>query len=331
MAIERSTRTMFIGGASLLSLILIGAAYSLSGPLPFHINKVGAESTHDLLVSYASKDSDGDGLPDWQESLYGTDPNNAHSVNPSVSDADAVAQGLVQPKFATATTTAIDANIIPGATAGPTTLTDQFAKKLFGQYLKNRGGTQPTPTEIATFVEQGVAELKSSQVRKDAFNQGQVKVSGAGPDALLVYAADGERALSATKIDVSKTALEFFSDAVSKNDPSALRKLRGYGTGYAEIARSLMKTSVPKEMAASHLALANSLMLMSSSILDLAEINNDPLRAMLGLAQYQDDSVVLGQALKDMHTIFASEHVVPGLGTTGSAFYAMSVGVSSTK
>ena len=331
MAIERSTRTMFIGGSSLLSLMLIGTVYALSGPLPFNISRAGAESTHDLLVAYASKDNDSDGLPDWQEALYGTDPNNARSVNPSLSDADAVAQGLVQPKFATATTTAIDGNSIPGIDAGPTTLTDQFSRQLFGQYLKNRGATQPTPAEIATFVQQGAAQLKKSQVRQVAFNQGQVRVSGTGPDALLVYAADGEKVLSATKIDVSKTGLEFFSDVVNKNDVSALKKLRGYGTGYAEIARSLMKITVPKERAASHLALANSLMHMSSSVLDWAEINNDPLRAMLGLAQYQDDSVVLGRALKDMHTIFASEHVAPSLGTTGSGFYAMSASVSDTK
>lgn len=331
MAIERSTRTVFISGACVLSLVLVASAYALSGPLPFHINKVGAESTHDLLVSYASKDTDGDGLPDWQESLYGTDPNNAHSVNPSISDADAVAQGLVQPKFATATSTPVDSSIIPGVDAGPTTLTDQFARQLFGQYLQKRGVTQPTPQEIATFVQQSVAELNNSRSKQDAFNQGQVRVSGTGPDALLVYAGNGEQVLNKTKIDVSKTALEFYSDVVNKNDVVALKKLKTYGTGYAEIARGLMNMSVPKEMAASHLALANSLMHMSASIFDMVEINNDPLRAMLGLAQYQDDSVALGRALSDMHSVFTSEHVIPSLGTTGTVFYAMTTTLSENK
>ena len=94
-----------MGGSVAIFLLLIVTAYGMSGPLPFHTSTAGAESTHDLLVSYASKDTDNDGLPDWQESLYGTDPNNAHSVNATVTDGEAVTQGLVKARFATATTT----------------------------------------------------------------------------------------------------------------------------------------------------------------------------------------------------------------------------------
>ena len=328
MAIERSTRTMFIGGASLLSLILIGTAYSLSGPLPFHINKVGAESTHDLLVSYASKDSDGDGLPDWQESLYGTDPNNAHSVNPSVSDADAVAQGLVQPKFATATTTAIDANIIPGLNAAPTTITDQFSRKLFGQYLKNRGGSQPSASDIATFVEQGVTELKQNQTQQNTFNQGQVKVSGEGPDALLVYAATAEQSLSKTDIHPDKNELDYYSLAVNKNDAKALTEVKKYSDGYTAAAQSLMRNSVPKELASSHLKLANALMRISASVSDMSTLSSDPLRAMLGMATYTGNAKLMVSALNEMNDVFVAEHAVPTPGSTGSSFYnATSIGM----
>lgn len=236
-----STRKILIGSSSVLALLLIGTAYATSGPLPFKTSAAGAESTHDILVSYASKDTDADGLPDWQEALYGTDPTNAHSVNPSATDAEAVAQGLVKPKFATATSTPVDTSVIPGVQAGPTTLTDQFSKSLFGQYLKNRGPNQPTPAEIATFVEQGVAQLKQSQATQDAFNQGQVRVSGTGPDALLVYAGDAEKAIYGVKITATRSEIEYFSDAVNKGDLKGLKQIKSLSDSYSQMAHALMK------------------------------------------------------------------------------------------
>lgn len=316
-----SARTFFIGGSVVIALVLMATAYASSGPLPFHTNVVGAESTHDILVSYASKDSDSDGLPDWQEALYGTDPNNAHSVSPNLSDSEAVAQGLVKAKFASATTTPADATTIPGKQAGPTTLTDQFSKELFGQYLKTRGGAQPSAADISTFVQQGIAQLKKTQVKQDTFNQGQVKVSGTGPDALLAYAASAELALAKTDVHSDKTELDYYSLAVNKNDTKALVEVKKYSVAYASAGQALMKIAVPKELALSHLKLTNALMRYSQSVSDMAELTNDPIRAMLGMATYSDNALLLAGALGEMNAVYVAEHVIPTPGTTGSSFY----------
>lgn len=314
-------RTLFIVTSSVLAVMLISTAYITSGPSIFSTKTAGAESTHDLLVSYASKDTDNDGLPDWQESLYGTDVNNAHSVNPGLTDSEAVAKGLVEPKFKTATTTAPSASVIPGPDSGPTTLTDQFGKEFFGQYLLARGKGEPSSSEVATFAEQGVSVLKQNHATPDAFNQGQVKVSGTGPDALLVYAASVEKIITKVDAGKSKDELGYFSDAVYKNDAAALIAVKKYSKDYDTAGRALMSVSVPKELATSHLKLANALMHVSESIGDMSSIQTDPLRAMLGMATYKDTSAEGRDALKDMGQVFKSENVQPDTGTTGSIFY----------
>lgn len=321
MAMGYQRRTLFIIGSSLLAVILISTAYISSGPTIFSTKTVGAESTHDLLVSYASKDTDSDGLPDWQESLYGTDPGNAHSVNASVTDSEAVAQGLVQPKFKTATSSAPSASSIPGPDSGPTTLTDQFGKDLFGQYLLSVGKGQPSSAEVAAFVEQGVAVLKQNHATPDTFNQGQVKVFGTGPDALLSYAATVEKIITRVDAGKSKDELSYFSDAVYKNDAKALSMVKKYSSDYATAGRALMGVAVPKELATAHLKLANGLMQVSESLGDMSVIQTDPLRAMLGMATYKDTSTEGRDALKDMSQVFKSENVQPEAGTAGSTFY----------
>lgn len=323
MALGYHRRTLFMVGSSFLAVVLIGTAYTLSGPSPFSTKKVDAESTHDLLVSYASKDTDSDGLPDWQESLYGTDVSNAHSVNASVTDSEAVAQGLVAPRFASATSTTVLASSIPGVDAGPTTLTDQFAKSLFGQYLKARSKGQPSSADIATFVEQGVAELKRTQVIPDAFNQGQVRVVGTGPDALLSYSASAEKVILQIDSGKQKDEISYYSDAVNKGDTKALSMVQKYAVSYGVAGRALMKVEVPKELASSHLKLANALMHAGESLQKMSLLNSDPIAAMLGIATYSDDAQDTFTAMSEMGSVYTSEGVIPPVGSSGRTFYGM--------
>lgn len=320
-----STRKILIGSSSVLALLLIGTAYATSGPLPFKTSTAGAESTHDILVSYASKDTDADGLPDWQEALYGTDPTNPHSVNPSATDAEAVAQGLVKPKFATATSTPVDTSIIPGVQAGPTTVTDQFAKSLFGQYLKTRGANQPTSPEIAAFVEQGFAQLKESQTLPDTFNQGQVKVSGTGPDALLVYAAAAEAIVLKVDSGKDRDEVSYFYDAINKDDKKSLAKVKEYADAYKNAGMSLMKITVPKELSSNHLLLANSLVHVGESLESMSVVTSDPIRTMLGIASYSSYTESGRSALAKMNAVFNAEHALPPSNTPGAVFYALTL------
>jgi len=323
MALGYQRRTIFILSSCAVAVLLIGGAYTSSGPTIFSAKKVGAESTHDLLVTYASKDSDSDGLPDWQEAIYNTDPNNAHSISPTLLDGEAVAQGLVAPKFKSATSTPIDASVIPGVTAGPSTLTDQFSHKLIGQYLLTRGKTQPSSNDIAGFVEQGVSALKQTHSFPDAFNQGQVKVSGSGSDAILTYLASVEPII--LKIDGNNKVdeIQSFSDAVNKGDTKALVTVRKYADAYATASRAVMKVSVPAELASSHLAFANSLMHVSESVSDLAAYDTDPIRTMLGLATYQTSTADVIKAMKIMGATATSENAIPSTGALGGEFYTM--------
>src|SRR3989344_3578766 len=86
------SRTFLTIGALIIGAGFIVVAFLSSHPVA---SPVSAESTAELLKAYAAKDTDGDGLPDWQEALYGTDPTNPRSVQASMTDAEAVAKGLV--------------------------------------------------------------------------------------------------------------------------------------------------------------------------------------------------------------------------------------------
>lgn len=315
-----STRTIGIVVSSAIAIALVIGAVLLSGPLPFLQKKVNAETTHELLVQYASKDTDSDGLPDWEESLYGTDPNNPHSVDASTLDGAAVAQGLVKPRFANATTTA-DLKDAPGIDAGPQTLTDQFAREFFAQYLANHGGPAPTPEEVAKFVEDGVATLSDSQTRPNAYNLGQVKVSGTGPDAVRSYIASVQKIYFAHVPQGAPTDMTYLSALVHQDDTTVIPKLKARGTAYTAIARELIALPVPKELVNAHLAFTNATASGGLSVGAFAVYTTDPLRTLLAVGQFAKDINDQSAAVKTIIDVAKAEGVALEEGDAGYEMY----------
>ena len=90
------------GGPKLtLTALIISPLLALGGYLIFshlHTSR-GTEiptliaQQHPENAQVANSDSDGDGLKDWEENIYGTDPHNADSDGDGTKDGDEIAQG----------------------------------------------------------------------------------------------------------------------------------------------------------------------------------------------------------------------------------------------
>jgi hypothetical protein len=306
-----------------VALLMIGSAFAFSGPGAFFgLGRIAeAQSSEELLKEYAAKDTDTDGLPDWQEALYGTDPLNAESFKAGVKDGDAVAQGLVVPKVAVRPEEApIDPDSISSIDTAPDSLTDRFSQTLLKQYLLNRGTTPPSQEEILAFVQDGVASLSAEVAAKEVYALKDVRSSGtSGVEALKAYAAQVDNAFGAHTVSAEKNELFYFSDAM-KGDATALKKIKDIGEAYANIADALMDIPVPQEAQRSHLAIANSLMQMSEVAGHMASMEEDPLRALMGIGLYRQIAERFVVSFAGMDGIFSARQVTIPAGTDGSEF-----------
>jgi hypothetical protein len=325
VALDTRTRTITI--SLIIAVVLIVGAFYYSGhSLSLHPASANAESSEELLKAYAEKDTDSDGLPDWQEALYGTSPTNAHSVRPTLTDSQAVAQGLVTPQYADAAsanapTPSKKATTVPGPAAAPGSLTEQFAQLFFNNYLGNRGSTPPSADEMQTFVQSAIAELETSQVKTDAYAATDMKVAGNGGDALRAYAGAMDDAFAAHTVQLPYDELTYFSDAVEKNDATALKNVGLIGAAYVNVSRDAAKASVPDEAAAAHLALVNAMARLGNTINDMATVDDDPIRAMLGLQSYPGDLATFVSALGAMNQVFTGESVTIARDAKGGSFF----------
>lgn len=315
-----SPRILRLSGASLLAVLMVGGAYVVSGPVPFFkTNIADAQSSAELLRTYAAKDSDTDGLPDWQEALYGTDPLDPESFRAGTKDGDAVAQGLIEPKVTVAEAPKpTDPSTVPGTPAAPNSTTDRFAQAFLKQYLLTRGETPPTQEEITSFVESSIADLSSSSASPDTYTAADVRVSGAsGTAALVSYAASVENVFATYTVSTEKNELSYFADALNE-DASALKKIEDISSAYKSIAKALIALPVPAEAAPAHRSIANALVHMSEVSADMATMKTDPLRALMGIGLYGDYAARVVTGFAGLNGIFTARQVVLPAGTPGA-------------
>jgi hypothetical protein len=289
-----SARSVRIISASALSVVLIGGAYAISGPIPVLTSKTAnAQSTDELLKAYAAKDSDSDGLPDWQEALYGTDPNNAHSVNASLTDAEAVSKGLVTPKTSAQIPTVTQpisptdaAAEVPGPDPVAGSLTDQFGKEFIQEFMAASGNGQQLTADqqqalitklMASYTEKAIPLLTSS------YTSVSIHVS---PSATVsTYVGSIEQVFRTN--DVPKDASNPFTLVQAyfqNNDLTAQKKLLALSNAYASITRGLLAVQVPASLASQHLALVRSFDTLAHVTKAQVNYTSDPLAALGSVA-----------------------------------------------
>jgi hypothetical protein len=314
--------------ASVFSVALMLGAYVLARGVE-HPPVAQASEEAALLGAIAAKDSDADGLPDWEEALYGTDPAKADSFGLGMTDGQAVAKGLIVPKaiadVPTATSTgATYADVDPSLPPAPAdnSLTAAFAKNFFTLYLnakEQNGGAALTSDDTSQIAQQALAQLASTvTLAPDFKSANDIAVSGSGPDALRAFAASAEAVFLANASSASTSEITYLSNAIN-GDTGALAQIASIAKLYRTTAAGLAVLPVPRELAQADLALVNAMARLSGVISDFARVNADPLASMLALQQYPDTVLAFGNALIAFDTVYANAGVVLGSGEKGAS------------
>lgn len=318
-----STRTVGIVISIVLSAFFISAAFYFSSS--HRPATAGAESTEEILQAYAKLDTDLDGLFDWQESLYGADPKNPHSLNEKLTDKEMVDGGQVEPKFKSDTSALIDEYSdegVPGIETSSGTLTDRFARTLFENYLSGKSaGTLPTEEALLAFIDSSVDDLLSQGKAKTHYTSQQVRGAQEEENSLLTYAIAAEEVGKTQGAAAQKSELFYFTEAVQTGDMGALASVRLISSAYKNMAASLIAVPAPKKLLSAHLRTANALERMGIVVGNMGAFDTDPLLGLVGLSAYEETLLELLAACNELYGIYASEGVVITPGEPGYLFY----------
>ncbi len=330
------TKQWGIVSAIFIAVLLIGGAYFLAnGSLNAH--RADASSTSALLQAIATRDSDNDGLPDWEETLYGTNPHKADTRGLGMTDGEAVAKGLIVPKATTpaqsktSSVSSQSTSTNPGLPNAPAegTLTSAFAQNLFELYMsakQQNGGAPLSQKELHSIAMQAIELLsKSVSVKPDFKTAGSLHISAFGHGTLKSFAVSADTVFRANPRGARFGELDYLKDALSTSTnktsiASDIKNLNSISNMYKNIASGLSVLPVPKSLAGADLELINALYRIGNVIGDFTRVNSDPFTAIIALKQYPIAVQNLGEAFIGIHKVYAEANVILPPNTPGAMF-----------
>lgn len=326
-------------GATIFSAVLVVAVYLLAKGIEApSLAQASAETA--LLSAIAAKDSDGDGLPDWEEALYGTDSHATDTFKLGMTDGEAVSRGLVVPKaiadisVATSspdTSLIVDPSLPPAPAEG--TLTAAFAKNFFTLFLvakQNNGGADLSEAEMQQVANEALRSLAATIAPAPDFKSAKdITVSGSGADALKAFAVSAETILIKNTANATTSEIQYLTDAVENGNTEALTHIASIAKAYRDSAVGLSVLPVPRELAAHDLALINALMRVSQIATDFTKVNTDVLATMLALQQYPQAVFALGTAFANIGTTYKAAGISLSTDTPGASFVNLIVDVAN--
>lgn len=233
----------------------------------------------------ADFDSDGDGLKDWQEQLFGTDPNNHDTDGDGILDGD---ESLDEAGFAPAI-----GNFDPAENGdNQKTLSQKFVGEVISGYfaLKSAGlDDQKIFDVLLTKFQDDYADIG---VLTGSYSEKEILLTASTPAAIRNYADNAAKILDSNFRGISKSELgllyelEQFGGA----DPEILARFSDYQKAYLESVTELQAIAVPETYAAMHAELINILQNIADIDGAFAEMTNDPLGAVLRIGFYKKES-----------------------------------------
>lgn len=310
-------------GAVFIAITVIGGSYLLarSVDLP-SIAQASAETA--LLQAIATKDSTGDGLPDWQKVLYGIplDATTTDYFHLGMTDAEAVAKGLIVPKAVVndpATATSTDQG----------TLTDSFSKAFFSLYISAKqanGGTDLTPDQTNSLATEAFNQFIEHFASPPDFKQlTDLKSGGSGRDALITFASAAEAVFDRYQSATAVNELESIQNVLQNNDPKAITAIANAANVYRSYAQGLAALPVPAELAQADLSLINAFAQRASIYDGIAKTAADPLLAIVSVQQLTQSEVGWQKALADMGSVFGADNITLPHGTPGAGFIQLAL------
>jgi len=315
----------------LAAILILVVGVFIGGYLVLKSGKISAGELSDILrgqsidqslcqpnVDDSTKDSDNDGLKDWQEiQLYKTDPCKQDSDGDGYFDGEEVASGYDPAKKA-------PGDELPGTMPKtprplPNNLTIALQQKLSEQLRQDKispldaNGNLLSSTELEQFpgIQQAVWEItqhKDQIFAPEPIDKNQIKIiADNSRSAIVQYASEASHALDYEKnpeIQVSEDEPAMFQKAMESSDFSELDfNLNNLRNTY----KTLKTLSVPSDL----LLLHKEQLEIFSSLIKIYEavknIDSDPLRTNLALQKYITTSQQFGNWMQKLGQ-FTEEH-----------------------
>jgi hypothetical protein len=191
----------------------------------------------------------------------------------------------------------------------PETLTGQFGKKFFQQYMYlKENNLSEDPGAIKALVEQTTQNLVDAAPLARIYDVREIKIStSAGVAAERAYGNTIGSLLAAyvPRQDAGTIALQ----ALEQEDQSRIKEVEVIASSYNTLLKEILAIPAPASLATYHVALVNALSAMQFSSQGMTKVFTDPIQSVGALSIYQKSVGQFRDALLDLRFIFTQDGV----------------------
>ncbi len=340
-----SKKIFFLIVACLVGVGTVGFAVyatkkSDSGPLANDNdskNSPKIESVENNLKQNSGEDDDNDGLLNWEESLWGTDPKKPDSDGDGTKDGEEARQNRNPAKAGpddklTATSfgaIGADSSGSTGANAGAeveleNTETAKISRELFENYLEAKRAGLPIDAETTNkIVNQAILE-KSDSADAKQYTLADIKILANSTSSTNAdfkkYGNDLGQALSIGASKSSVSEIQILQSAMVNENPGEIAKIDPIINSYSTMLNKLALISVPRELVSQHLDLLNGISRMLVDIKSFRQMFEDPMIGLVGVNNYYQDVELLGSAVENIKSFFDNKGIIFVKGEYGYIF-----------
>jgi len=262
-----------------------------------------------LVGDFTIQDSDEDGLKDWEEILWKTDPQNPDSDGDGILDGQeiklernplVIGPGDIQENailFATQTNSEEDS-----------TLTDLTAQRLLFEYL-NAQKDGPLTADATNSLVDSFSYVADSEL-VDIYKNSDIKISSDNSvEALKLYGNEMGAVIKNGHKNINNLALLVFFEAVSNEDEEKIKELTKIIISYKNIAKSGLNVVTPNTVADLHLSFLNNFQNIGVALEKMQTFFKDPLLSSLGVDQYQKTSTLMLNDFNNLNNLFTKNNI----------------------
>lgn len=312
-----------------LTLLTVACAISL-GTILWAVNakprqenvvkntNTGVESQNLVMINTKNTDidSDGDGLKDWEEVLWKTDPRRADSDSDGIKDGD---EAVIIKDKTTARASTTSSDLVLASTGAPGTITAEFSKEIFSKYMElKKGGTKLNASGVddlaKNFINNSPAlDLKPTEYVDTDFLP-IVRETNAD---IKVYGNELGRIVTTNSPRTKENELYIFLLSIQNSDEKKLADLDPIISGYKNIIKQAAAMKVPESALSVHAELLTSMSAVEKTIEGMSKLYSDPIVAIPSMNAYQTSVASMSVAFRSMIAYFNSQGVTFTPGETG--------------
>ncbi len=252
------------------------------------------------VTEFVKEDKDGDGIPNWEEPLWGTDPSSADSDNDGIPDGDEIETKRQEIQKKT--------NIQP---ENDLNQTESFAREFFGIIASLSAEGSLTDEALANLSQEFVNKTLTPSVMFSPYKQSDLKTSYLTTDeARRTYYNDLKKNIEPYLETQLGLEMQVIASGIYLNDNSRIKNLSIPAETYTELSKKLLTIQVPLEVATRHLAVVNGFSLLGTSLNQTTAILEDPVVGIAGLVAYKTTLDTLLLNIQDLDKYFESHDIL---------------------